>query len=146
MGQLFGQEGGLDAGFPTSKRSKTAQQPAALETGQTAGPEADPFSKPKPTRKILGPRQQIKAAGAAARSEAPAKGTSRVRVPNAPRLSKCGTCRHCTHPKLKQGCLWISSRKLCWLHFRRFRCLLVTKVFLLYGLLYGRLYRRGAGF
>lgn len=119
---------GLDAGFPKSKRSKTAQQPAAMEAGQTAEPEAEPFSKPKPPRKKLGPRQQIKAAGAAAeqenssaaanaitmpaaRSEAPAKGTSRVRVPNAPKLSKCGTCRHCTHPKLKQGCLWIKQQK-----------------------------------
>ncbi|KAL3137910.1 hypothetical protein ABBQ38_005159 [Trebouxia sp. C0009 RCD-2024] len=116
---------GLDAGFPKSKRNKTAQQ-AELQAAQTAEPEAQPFSKPKPTRTKLGPRQQMKAVGAAAeqentsaaanatpaaRSKATAKETSKARISNAPKLSKCGTCRHCTHPKLKQGCLWIKQQK-----------------------------------
>ena len=51
---------GLDAAYPKSKPTKTAQQPT--EAGQSAEPDAEPFSKPKPTRAKVGPRQQMRAA------------------------------------------------------------------------------------
>ncbi|DBA69547.1 TPA: hypothetical protein ACH3X2_012745 [Trebouxia sp. C0005] len=57
---------GLDAGYPRSNRSKTAQQSEAGQAGPSAQPEAEPFSKPKAKGAKLGPRQQIKAAAAAA--------------------------------------------------------------------------------
>ena len=104
---------GLDAGFPKSKRRRPAPQPAA---GSSAEREAEPFSKPKPTRTKLGPRQQMKAAAAdqencsasanalpEVRSKATARQSSKVKVPNAPKLSKCGTRRHCPHPKAEAG-------------------------------------------
>lgn len=52
----------LDAACLKSKRSKTAQHQAAAEAGQSAEPEAEPFSKPKPTRANIGPRQWMEAA------------------------------------------------------------------------------------
>jgi len=115
---------GLDAGYPKSKRSKTAQQPEAGQAGPSAGPEAEPFSKPKAKGAKLGPRQQIKAAAAAtadmenssaadnampdAKSQAAPK---QPRVPKPSKLEKCQQCRHCKNPKLKQGCLWIREKK-----------------------------------
>ena len=54
---------GLDAAYPKSKRSTTAAQQAAAEAaGLSAEPGAEPFSRPKPTRAKVGPRQQVKAA------------------------------------------------------------------------------------
>lgn len=108
---------GLDAAYPKSKRSKTAQLPA--EAGQSAEPEAEPFSKPKPTRAKVGPRQQMRAAAEQENNSAAAntvpdgrsKGASKAKVAKAPKFDKCGTCHHCTHPKLKKGCIWIKQQK-----------------------------------
>ncbi|DBA66248.1 TPA: hypothetical protein ACH3X2_002508 [Trebouxia sp. C0005] len=57
---------GLDAGYLKSKHSKIAQQSEAGQAGPSAEPEAEPFSKPKAKGANLKPRQQIKAAAAAA--------------------------------------------------------------------------------
>ena len=108
---------GLDAAYPKSKRSTTAAQQAAA--GLSAEPEAEPFSRPKPSRAKVGPRQQMKAAAEQENSSAAAntkpdarsKGASKPKVPKAPKFEKCGTCHHCTHPNLKQGCIWIKQQK-----------------------------------
>ena len=111
---------GLDAAYPKSKRSTTAAQQAAAEAaGLSAEPGAEPFSRPKPSRAKVGPRQQVKAAAEQENSSAAAntkpdarsKGASKPKVPKAPKFEKCGTCHHCTHPKLKQGCVWIKQQK-----------------------------------
>ncbi len=91
---------GLDAGYPKPKRSKTAQQPAAGQEGPSAEPEAEPFSKPKAKGAKLGPRQQIKAAAAAAadkESSMLCQMSSRrlhQRVLKLPKLDKCQQCQH----------------------------------------------------
>ena len=108
---------GLDAAYPKSKRSTTAAQQAAA--GLSAETEAEPFSRPKPSRAKVGPRQQMKAAAEQENSSAAAntmpdarsKGARKAKVPKAPKFEKCGTCHHCTHPKLKQGCIWIKQQK-----------------------------------
>lgn len=112
---------GLDAGYPKSKRSKTAQQPVAGQAGPSAESEAVPFSKPK-AKGAKGPRQQIKAAAAAAADKENSSAADNAmpdaksqaapeqpRVPKFPKLEK--QCRHCKSPKLKQGCLWIREQK-----------------------------------
>ena len=49
---------GLDAAYPKSKRSKTAQQQAAADAGPSAEPEAEPFSKPKLKKGCIWIKQQ----------------------------------------------------------------------------------------
>ena len=115
---------GLDAGYPRSNRSKTAQQSEAGQAGPSAQPEAEPFSKPKAKGAKLGPRQQIKAAAAAAANKDNSSATDnampgaksqaapkRPRVFKISKLEKCHQCRHCKNTKLKQGCLWIREQK-----------------------------------
>lgn len=114
---------GLDKGYPKSKRIKTAQQPS-----QPTESEAVPFSKPKPARKKLGPRQQVKAAAAAIEKEnssgaanmasadqptadQSSKAGQSSKATKAPRLPKCGKCHHCLRPTLKKGCIWIKEQK-----------------------------------
>ena len=112
---------GLDATHPKSNRSKTAQQQAAAEAGPSAEPEAELFSKPKPTRAKVGPRQQMKAADeqenrsatANTMPDARSKGVSKATLPKAPKFERCETCHHCTHPKLKKVCIWIKQQKVC---------------------------------
>ncbi|DBB10852.1 TPA: hypothetical protein ACH3X3_007325 [Trebouxia sp. C0006] len=58
---------GLD-GFPKSRRRKT-EQPVSATASQPSEAEAAPFSKVKPSRKKIGPRQQAKAASAQCEQE-----------------------------------------------------------------------------
>jgi len=113
---------GLD-GFPKSKRRKT-EQPASAAASQPSEAEAAPFSKVKPSRKKVGPRQQAKAASAQSEQEnSSAKANSIPPVapsaaagqsgkpPRAVRQPRCGRCHTCTHPSLKKGCLQNKEQK-----------------------------------
>ena len=110
---------GLD-GFPKSKRRKTAQPAAA---SQPAEAEAAAFSKVKPSRKKVDPKQQAKAATAqadqaeqteqenssAVANAMPAASPSAAarpsgKAPRAAKQSRCGQCHTCNHLSLKEGC------------------------------------------
>ena len=121
-------------GFQTSKRRKTAQPAAA---SQPAEAEAVTFSKVKPSRKKVGPRQHAKAASAQAEQEnssalanampaaspsaampaaspsaaTPAAAQQSSKAPRSARQSRCGQCHTCTHLSLKKGCLRNKEQK-----------------------------------
>ena len=61
--------------------------------------------------KAAAAQQGNSSAAADAVPDARSNGTSQAKVPNAPKFPKCGTCHHCTYPKLKKGCFWIKQQK-----------------------------------
>ncbi|KAL0025611.1 hypothetical protein WJX79_007777 [Trebouxia sp. C0005] len=115
---------GLDA-FPKARR-KLSESAAAI---QPAEAEALPFSKPKPSRKKTGPRQQAKAAAAETGQENSSAAANTVpsavpsAEPQAPmgkpsavkatqRMRKCGECANCLRPKSKKVCLRNQQQRL----------------------------------
>ena len=111
---------GLDA-FPKARR----KAPQAAAAAQSVEAEALPFSKPKPARRKIGPRQQAKAAAVEAGQEnssaaANAKPSAEPRAPmgkpiavkTAQRMRKCGECANCLRPASKKVCLRNQQQRL----------------------------------